>query len=271
MNKIPQVDLRPVTHENTKPLLKLLVYGAPGVGKTTLAATAAEHDDLKKVLFLSVEGGMLSVPSSPNVIKEEIRNTASHSAFEHIDSYFWALASQDFSRYPWMKDIRTVVIDSGSELLTLVLESLVAADITAGNTKRQGLDDIWLQDYGRSTASLKRLYRYFRDLPYNFILTALSKNIYPKGLDNSQGIEPLSVTPNFTEKLGESIMGYMDHIWYMYRNGKDEPEILTRQFRTYRGKTRGKFFNPALGLNVANPNLASIYQLLIETEGAHYE
>lgn len=264
------IPLRPVAHENIKPLLKLIVYGAPGVGKTTLAATAAEHKELRNVLFLSIEGGMLSVPASPYIIKEEIRNGGDYSAFEHIESYFWALAQRDYSTYPWMKDIRTVVIDSGSELLTLALESIAAQDLARGGSKRKSIDETWISDYGDATKALKRLYRYFRDLPYNFVLTALSKNIYPKGTDNSN-LEPIAVTPNFTEKLGESVMGYMDHVWYMFRDEAGVPAILTREYKSYRGKTRGKFFNPALGLNVSNPNLAEIYEILIKSEGAHYE
>lgn len=63
-------------HVNPNPYLKLLVHGAPGVGKTTLAGQAVEHEAMRNVWFLSVEGGMLSVPNNDCIYTTEIRNTS---------------------------------------------------------------------------------------------------------------------------------------------------------------------------------------------------
>ncbi len=260
------MSLKANPHTIKNPWLKLLVYGQPGVGKTTLAASTVEHELMRNVWFLSVEGGMLSVPADEHIFVTEIRNTDKVSAYEQFEEAFWALASRDTKVYPWIGDIRTVVIDSGSELLTLVLESLVAKGVEQDKTHSRDPNAIYLQDYGTATTSLKRMYRYFRDLPCHLIITALTKNLYPKNVKN-EAAQPIAVVPNFTDKLGESVMGYVDSVWYMYVDDKGR-HLLTQQSGIFRAKTRGQTFSSELGSVVNSPHLPTIYSLLVETEGS---
>lgn len=257
----------PKVHQNDNLLMKVLIYGIPGSGKTTLASTAAEHGDMGKVLFLSIEGGMLSVPNNPDIMVEEIRNTPEKAAIDQVRDLFFALVAKNIKQTPWVENINTVVIDSGTELMTLVLEK-IAKD--AG--RQSGMP--FLQDYGQSTAVLKQTFRWFRDLPYNVIVTSLVQTVYDGKGDNA----PVkSIEPMFTEKLREAVKGYFDHIWYAYRlEGKPDSEgtvqpdsyhLLTRPAAKFFGKTRGQNFSQALGARVDNPNLAVIYDLLLQTEG----
>lgn len=250
----------PSIHVNRELFIKALIYGVPGSGKTTLAASSVLHPLMSKVLFISIEGGMLSVPSSPNVIYEEVRNTDNKTAIEKIEDYFWQLAQIPSGKSSLDKEIRTVVIDSASEALTLTLEGIVK--------KRGGTtDDIWLQDYGKSTASLKRLFRYFRDLPMNVIVTALAQDVME---GKGETAVRVAVEPSFTLKLRESVKGVFDHVWYLYRRSDGEEEtyhMLTRTKGLYYGKTRGQRFAPALGMRVDNPSMPNIYDLLLKTEG----
>lgn len=265
----------PQEHTNRNLFMKALIYGQPGSGKTTLASTASQHDQMRNVLFLSIEGGLLSVPSNSDVLVEEIRNDLSGgtSATKKIDKMFWALAGKySENAQPWVKNVNTVVIDSGTELLTLTLEAIMAEEIAGGRNKN--LEMSWLQDYGRATTKLKQLYRWFRDLPMNVIVTCLVQNVYEGKGENA----PLkSIEPMLTEKLRESVKGYFDHIWYAYRvEGRVNPDgtvvddtfhLLTRPAAKFFGKTRGQYFSRAVGSKIDNPNMAQLYDLLLETEG----
>jgi hypothetical protein len=235
--------------------LNVLIYGYPGAGKTTLAATAQDHKDLADVLFLNVEGGLLSIPASQRkkIGQMTIRETAS------IEEAFWQLQQREDE----VARFSTVVIDSGSELQTLNLEGIVRDRI-----KRRGKGDqdtLFMEDYGTSTAQLKRLFRWFRDLQMHLIVTALPKEI--RGQGENPPLE--AVKPSFTNKLGESVLGYMDMVWYLYQDQDGNRQLLTETQGAYFAKTRGSVFPEALGKLVANPTMPAIWEVLRKSEFAH--
>lgn len=251
--------------------LNLILYGHPGVGKTRFAGQAAE---LGKVLFLNVEGGMMSVPEyGGNVVVIDIRNQPGQDCLVQMWEVMWTLAARDLKANPWLEGIQTVILDSGSEFATLALEALVAREMKT-NPKRRGnsLSDIWLEDYGRLTSELKRMFRHMRDLPYNVITTALVRYGYVDGDDKKRN--PNEARPDFTEKLAESSMGFVDDVWYMYRpqpteaNPTPAPAILTQPHGIYRAKTRGTLFPTVLGTVVHNPHFPTILELMRKSESS---
>lgn len=227
--------------------MKLLIYGRPGVGKTTLAATL----DPERTLFLNIEGGMLSVTGTAAKTTSQLRSVA------EVEEIFWRLANRD-KEVAW---VSTVVIDSATELQTISLEGLVAEGIK--KKPERSPDDIHLRDYGRSTAQLKRLFRLFRDLPMHVILTALVKDL-TAGEETKRVV---ATVPYLTEKLSASLMGYQDFVWYLdVRDGKRV--ICTQDNAPIKAKTRGHRFSKAIGSYVIEPNLKTLYEKLVETETA---
>jgi len=132
-------------------------------------------------------------------------------------------------------------------------------DIVNENMKKKtnrSKDEITQRDYGVDTARLRRLFRLFRDAPFNVIITALAKKVYKEGVS-----EPIEVLPQFTEKLGESIMGYQDFVWCLFVDKEGNRKLLTQPKGPFRAKTRGAVFSKKLGNIVDNPNLSEIYRL----------
>lgn len=239
--------------------INLLLYGPQGVGKTTLAASAQEHPALGPVLLVNFEGGTLSLVSRGDIDAIDI------NSIDEVDELFWLLRNKTdgFEQY------KTIILDSGSEMQTLALEDTARAEIE--KARRQGkntertIDDMELQTYGKSGAQLSRIFRWFRDLPINTIVTALPKFTYPAGANTKTGT-PSLVVPFFTDKLGTQIMGYMDFVWYMGDDGSGRKYILTRDQGPYRAKTRGFNFANALGAIHSDPWLPNIYEMLLESE-----
>ena len=148
---------------------------------------------------------------------------------------------------------------------TLALQEIVAASIKKKGDKNRSPDDIHLEDYGKCTAKLKRLFRQFRDLPYHVVVTALAKREMPDA-GGKRGVDPLLVYPDFTQKLAFSVMGYFDFVWYLNQDGDNNRQLLTQEHGPYKAKTRGPDFAKAIGKVVHNPNLAELFDQLVKTE-----
>ena len=251
--------VQPVTTEGQK--IKLLVYGSPGVGKTSLAATANPHPDLGPVLYLDLEGGLLSV-AGKDVAAVPIRNTG------ELEEVFFALHKGDAS----VAQYKTVVIDSGTALSNRALAEWTQRNMGRAARKGRGdadrlVDDVQLEDYGKMTMQMRRLLGWFRDLDRHLIVTALPRFVYPKDAD-TRTADPIDVGPSFTAQLQGNVVGMMDFVWYQYKDPQERRYLLTRQKGAYQAKTRGQRFAAALGEIVADPDLGHIYDLLIRTEGA---
>lgn len=266
----------------TQPRFNILVYGPPGIGKTHFAGTAQDHPEMGDVLILNVEGGTLTLASRGDIRAVDIVSISERlpkgmilgENQSTLETEFWKLANKD----PEYSTIKTVVIDSGTECQTLCLEHLVLRALEkSSNTKSErDQDSIYLEDYGKSTAMLKRLFRWFRDLDVNVIITALPQFVYPKNADPNKAItaDPIAVRPLFTAKLGEAVMGYMDMVWYMYQDTEGR-HLLTQEHGVYKAKTRGMEFSAAVGQvidikdyesNDDGMTLPELYELFLKSE-----
>jgi len=252
----PQINVYRASVENY--WLKMLIYGKPGSGKTTLGATADDHKLTKNVLFLNAEGGLLSVTNrEPTPLAVDI------NSYQDMEDIFWWLANEEYKEDKL--DINTVVIDSGTEIQNMNLESIVKDKMgqkTRQGKERTGIDDVWLEDYGDSTTQLRRMYRRFRDLPMHVIITCLEGRTQDK--DKTEQVHPL-----MTPKLRESICGYVDIVGYLYTdekegddgNNKTERKMLCQEYGKFFAKDRSPLGK--LGMIMTNPTMPKIMNKLI--------
>ena len=247
----------PVNMDTVSSHMNTLLYGWPGVGKTSLAGEAADIPEMRDVLFLNFEGGLVSLAHRTDIKAVDIRSIAD------LEAAFWKLQRGEY------KGVRTVVIDNLTEMQTLSLETIASARVERKGTGDR--DQLFMEDYGKSTAQLRRLMRWFRDLPIHVIMTAHPKAIVV-GQENVPAPlrTPSMIKPSLTDKLSDSVMGYVDFVWYYFireTDGKTERVLVTRKKGVVEAKTRGHRFSEALGDGIiVNPTLSGLFKLFQDSQ-----
>lgn len=248
---------------------KALIYGTAGIGKTKFAVEAFGHKDLRDVLVLNREGGLLTVAdSSDEFMKVDLgvddEGNPNNRTVQDLEDVFWSIMRKS----PGFETVKTVVIDSASEIQVADLQELVAINKKTEKPGRD-IDEIFQADYGKDTARLRRVFRMFRDAPFNVVFTALVTEVQPKAArlteNRNKDFEPVEVRPALTQKLSESLMGYVDFCWYMYLDDDGNRAFLTQPSGPYKAKTRNPRFAEAIGKKVTNPSLPDLYDLLVKS------
>jgi hypothetical protein len=255
-----------------QPKFKGVIYARSGAGKTTLAATCAYHEDLREVCFLDKDGGLMSVIEGLDDLEDEHLPFAQPvRAVDDGIEFFWKLKRRE-GEY---KNIRTVVLDTGSELFNAELEETTGKAIKEQQSRKGGtLDDPQPADYGKAGKRVSRLIRWFKDLQdVNLIVLAHTDEIWDKKSNDkfkkvaeedkvlrevNIGISPM------TRRL---ITGFVDFVWYLHVDGEGKRHLLTQRRGPYYAKTRGSLFAHRIGETIqwdeGDPLMARVYESLV--------
>jgi phage nucleotide-binding protein len=234
--------------------VKMLIYGRPGVGKTVFAATAngdstqpPEQNLTGPALLLDVEGGTMSIATSqPNI--DVVRISDYKSNFSEVYAYLTE------KKPPERKDYKTIIFDSLTETQKLSMLGIMALVATKPD---RDPDMPTIGEWGKNIEQIRKLVRYYRDLPFNLIITCLEQEV------KNEVTGEILIKPSMSGKLADEVCGFCDIVGRMIvvkpdPNGPLERHLVVQPTGNFVAKDRSN----NLGLFVKNPTFPQIYNLV---------
>lgn len=239
------------TPEDVVPYINMLIYGEPGAGKTHLCSTAQDSEETKPILFVDVEGGVLTIRKRPDI---DVKSVRSIKEVEEIHNAIF----RDPSYY------KTVCIDSLSELQKLDMRTVMKMEKGNSRNPDQIDEDTPTQRaWGKSGERVRRIVRAFRDLPCNTIMTTLVSTEYEedeKGKEDKSKIRLFY--PMLPGKLRGEIPGYFDIVGFL-QSDADKSGNITRTLQVAKTKrVVAKDRTSSLGLVVKEPSIPNIWDMI---------
>lgn len=207
------------TKDMTLDYAKVVLYGPPGSGKTTMGASFPD------VLFLSAESGLLSV-------RDKAIDVWTIEGWKDLEEAYEFLRKGDHA-------YKSVVIDSLTEAQKKLHEHI----IREFPGKRRDYGDLMSQsDWGYAIDRMRKMCRAFRDLPVNVVFIALDQQ--------EQGEDEVLTKPALSGKtLSAELMGWVDAAVYCPGPVKDEDGNIQYVGQTVPAKGRMAKLRVPAGVN----------------------
>jgi hypothetical protein len=251
----------PISPIRDKPqYMKALLYGKPGVGKTTLVAQAQKIPGMTPVLFMTPDQAEADTlrKVAPDAQVAFIRR------FSQFDQIYKAAAKLAGAGVPI--PFNTFVIDTGTEAQKLSMNDIMAQLLISGRPGggEVNFDVPSMREWGESISQMRTLFRHFRDLPVNLLVTC-----HEAEAKDNRSIN--WIVPDLPGKLKNQVCGMFSNVFYLAverttvtegRTKIVEAErrvLLTGLTEGYQAKSRTGLFERVL----QDPTLEELYKAII--------
>lgn len=225
--------------------LNILIYAAPGVGKTVLAASAIEVPACGNVLFIDVDNGLASVAHYGDKLKY-----VPVGSTQEFETVLKDLAGVDREKY------QTVIIDSITELSELEIQAVARAATEKGN-KRDNVDEVHLVDHKLRGQKLNRLFGLAKRLPQNIVFLSKAGKEVPKDANGLPipGAKATDIYPEVPKRVRGELMGAVDIAGFLNLESDGSRKLYLEQTGPIQAKSRVRGVTGVL----TNPTMKDIF------------
>lgn len=230
-----------------------LFYGDFGVGKTTLAASAADVPSMCDVLYIDAEAGDMSLEERDNVDVIQISTYNQFArVYEFLRLHCKARDAGDLeglskleTHYKGLKDpvpknkvkkYQTVVIDSITEVQKYCMYMLLGIEVGSFELDMEP-QAAQFAEWGKAAEMIRLLVRSFRDLPMHVIFVAAENTTEDEAKRQLK-------TPALPGKLSKEIQGFLDVVGYLYAASTDQGmrrRLFLEPGKTWNAKNRAQW------------------------------
>ncbi len=226
--------------------INMLIYGESGAGKTRLSGSADDVPEMRRVLFIDVEGGILTLRDTfPEVESIRVRS------WEEMQSVYDEL-------YKNLHDFTTIVIDSLTEVQKMSMDKVMRKLVEEYGDDANEVPQI--REWNINIEQTRKFVRAFRDLPVNTIFTALVS------VEKNPHKGTIRRKPSLSGKVKDEVSGFLDVVSYLYI--KEVDGNVRRMLQCGQTEeTVAKDRTNNLPLVVEDPDMFSIWNLLNVKKG----
>jgi phage nucleotide-binding protein len=217
--------------------LNMLIYGDPGAGKTTLAASAQDSKFGKDVFFMDVEGGTRSIADRKDI------TVFRPEKWSDIGEAYDYLVTETHK-------FKTIVVDSITDTQEMGLSKLVV-DSGRGRPSQD--------EYVMSNSLIKSfvgdLVNLSKTLGWNVIFNAKVREFAQEG-------GGIIARPALTDKAVEGVVGLVDVVAYLSVDGDGNRKLNLRPHGIYTAKVRQPKTGPQLPALIEDPDLGQLLDIM---------
>lgn len=227
-----------------QPFINMMIYGNSGAGKTRLAGSADAVPALRRILFIDVEGGTLTLRNTPYNQIEVIRV----KSWSDMESVYNELNA---GRHGF----NTVIIDSLTEIQKMSMDQIMRRLVEENDSRDADVPGV--REWNINIEQTRKYVRKFRDLPVNTIFTALEHS------EKNARTGATKRKPSLSGKVKDEVAAFLDIVVYLYTKevGDENKRILlTGQTEDTVAKDRSSL----LPMIIEDPTMEIIYGHLVK-------
>jgi len=193
--EVLMIDLNTIKSAGTKidRGISFIIYGNPGVGKTTLATTLPPDE----TLIINAEAGLGPLLGKGHCVFNLLGLDGDFD--RNVEEIYKQLRT---TQHPF----KYVVLDNLSEIENQLLLTL---------TRRRGKETPSIKEYGDVSFKMKEWVHLFRDLEYEGINVVMNAWEFPMELKNYDGAVITQVMPKVGKSYAPTICGLVDIVGHM--------------------------------------------------------
>lgn len=247
----------PVTSEKKPQYLKMLIYGGPGMGKTTLCGSASNVDSASDVLLITAEGGDIVFLDNDRIERPERIDMMKVSNIQQLQKvYEWLQRhtifreAGDTERMQKLQNIaffgtaeppeelwnehpefhrlrtyRTVIIDSLTDVEALNMNSVLGINEESGFIVGEDLTPPGYSEFRKNYNTIQQLVRAFRNLPLHVLLICGQKW-------QKDELQRFHYGPWMTGQLATQVQSFVDIVGWMVK-GADPKDASKEMHKLY--------------------------------------